>query len=100
MPGTKVHLFPSIPSITDTTQLYTQRRSAAESPANYRFTIAEVMDYLQSQGFIRIAAGGPYDSDTDAASGGVAIGEYYILSSTNDYGIPTANGGLLKQRIN
>mgnify|MGYP000641991965 CR=1 FL=1 len=43
------HLFTPIPSLNAETQLYTQRRSNAEDPANYRFTLAELLQFLQDE---------------------------------------------------
>lgn len=41
---------------------------------------------------------GEYADDGAAALGGVPVGGYYKLSQTNLYGIPTGNGGILKER--
>ncbi len=89
----KPHLYPTIPSLTLETQLYTQRRSNSESPDNYRFTVQELLDYLVDQGVV-VNAGGPYTSDADAAANGVAVGEYYEVAQANTIGIPAANGGI------
>lgn len=43
------HLFSVIPSLAPETQLYTQRRSDAENPANYRFTVADLLQFFQDQ---------------------------------------------------
>jgi hypothetical protein len=99
MAGTKVHLFPPISSLTPTTQLYTQRRSSAEAPANFRLTLADIAAWLEEQGFLKLPAPGPYVDDDAAGAAGVAVGEYYELAIPNTYGIPVGNGGILKKRI-
>lgn len=40
------HLFPDIPELTWETQLYTQRKSNADPPANYKFTLQTLSDFL------------------------------------------------------
>lgn len=91
----KVHLFGSIPSLTAETQLYTQRRSNAESPANYRFTIAALMQFMQDTYGLK-AIKGTYASDTAAATAGLNIGDLYALSADNIYGMPA---GVIKERV-
>ena len=99
MPGTKAHLFPVIPAITSSTQLYTQRQSSAASPANYRFTMAEMMDFLAANNFLLVPSGSNvYLDDADAQSSGVAVGELYWLAANNNYGTPVPPGGLLTRR--
>jgi hypothetical protein len=45
--GLKPTDFPTPPGgITDETELYTQRRTAAEQPSNYRFTVADLRDHI------------------------------------------------------
>lgn len=87
-------LFATIPSLTTTTLLHTARRSTAESPQEYRFTVQALVDFLGSQYDI-LPIQGIYDSDSAAAADGVAVGELYELSLTNIYGLPD---GLLKRR--
>jgi len=48
----KPHEFPVLPQIKSDTQLYTQRQSDAAQPATYRFTIAQLADFLKSIGFV------------------------------------------------
>jgi len=43
------HLFDNIGSIARTTQLYTQRRSNVEIPANYKFTIENLVDFIKEE---------------------------------------------------
>ena len=43
-----------------------------------------------------VVVSGTYDDDADAALGGVDIGGYYLLSSSNTYGLPE---GHPKQRV-
>jgi hypothetical protein len=45
----KPHLFPDIPAIHEETQLYTQRRTVSESPANFKFTMALVLAWIISK---------------------------------------------------
>jgi hypothetical protein len=85
--------------LTPTTQLYTQRRSSAEAPANFRLTLSDIATWLEEQGFLKLPLPGPYFDDADAATAGVEIGEYYELAIPNTYGIPTGNGGVLKKRM-
>ena len=40
------HLFDDIGSITRTTQVYTQRRSSVQSPANYKYTVEQLAEFL------------------------------------------------------
>jgi hypothetical protein len=51
------HLFAPIPSLNAETQLYTQRRSNAEDPANYRFTLSELLQFLQDEYGLRKLVG-------------------------------------------
>lgn len=88
-------LFTVIPSLTTETLLHTARRSFAEAPTEYRFTIAQLFDFLQSN-YDVVAIAGEYASDAAAASGGVSIGEVYELTAANIYGLPA---GILKKRI-
>lgn len=93
----KVHLFPVIPSLTGETQLPTQRRSNAEPPSNYRFTIDTLKAFFESEyRFVRIAGASAYTSDSAAAAGGVSVGDFYELAVGNVYGMAA---GLLKKRI-
>ncbi len=93
----KVHLFPVIPSLTGETQLPTQRRSNAEPPANYRFTVDMLQSFFESEyRYVRISGATSYISDTAAGSAGVAIGEFYELATGNIYGMAA---GILKKRI-
>ncbi len=39
-------LFELLSSLTEETQLYTSRRSNAEAPTEYRFTVGDLKDYL------------------------------------------------------
>jgi hypothetical protein len=92
-------LFENISSLHPETQLYTSRRALSESPAERKFTIADLAAYLATAfNFVQVA-GGPYVSDAAAGSAGVSIGELYELAPDNIYGIPTGNGGILKKRI-
>jgi hypothetical protein len=88
-------LFPVIPSLHNETLLHTARRSTGESPQEYRFTLETLMNFLQSN-FNVVRIEGSYTNDATAASGGVAIGEYYELASGNYYGLPA---GILKKRV-
>lgn len=88
------HLFPIIPSLTRTTQIYTQRRSGVESPANYRFTIEELMDFISAE-FGLLYVHGEYDSDEAAEAAGCELNQVYELSAANIYGLPN---GTLKRR--
>jgi hypothetical protein len=95
MAGQKPYTFSNIEAITTTTQLYTQRRSSAATPAERKFTVADLAAFLEStMGWI--SNQGEYDDDSAAATGGVAVGEFYTLSVDNIYGMPQ---GLLKKRI-
>lgn len=99
MPGTKAHLFPVIPAITSSTQLYTQRQSSAASPANYRFTLADLMDFMAANNFLLVPSGSNvYLDNEDAALAGVEIGELYWLAPNNNYGTPVPPGGFLTRR--
>jgi len=42
---------------------------------------------------------GPYRDDDDAAMNGIAVGQKYLLSIDNNYGIPVGNGGIEKIRM-
>lgn len=88
------HLFPIIPSLTRTTQIYTQRRSGVESPANYRFTIENLMEFIAEE-FDLLFVHGQYDSDDHAALSGCEINQIYELGAGNIYGLPE---GVLKRR--
>lgn len=44
----KVHLLPTIPSLTTETELYTQRRSSADTPEPFKFTIGQLFAFLQA----------------------------------------------------
>lgn len=90
----KVHEFAPIPSLHVETQLYTQRRSSGESPANYRFTLEELTAFLIDQ-FDLVQIKGAYASDEAAAIGGVAVNEWYELTEGNIWGMPE---GLAKKR--
>ena len=94
MPEDKPWLFATIPSLTRTTQVYTSRRSTADSPQEYKFTLEDIADFLVSEFGIQPIQG-IYDDDVDAAAAGVAIGETYELSLGNSYGLPE---GTLKIR--
>lgn len=94
MPTDSPHLFTVIPSLHRQTQLYTQRRSNAESPANYRFTIEEIAEFMASE-FGVLIIHGQYASDADAAAAGCDIDQTYELTADNIYGLPE---GILKRR--
>lgn len=100
MLGSKPFTFPSIPGpLNASTEIYTQRWDSSLPPDEYKFTVAEIVAYLAALGLLLTAIPGPYDSDADAAAGGVAIGGYYEISISNIYGIPAGNGGVLKRRV-
>lgn len=82
----KVHLFDPIGSLHEETQLYTQRRSNAEAPANYRFTVATLVQFVV-ENFGEFLPG-PYAGDAEAAADGVNVGQYYKLSAGNEWGMP------------
>lgn len=84
--GIKVHLFPIIPSLTRETQLYTQRRSTAEAPENYRFTVGDVIDFLIDEGYVMIK--GAYPDDETASADGVQYNEVYELTEDNIWTLP------------
>lgn len=42
----KPHLYPDIPGLANTTQLYTQRRTALSQPTNYKFTVLDLANFL------------------------------------------------------
>ncbi len=86
MLGLKVHLFPVIPSLTRETQLYTQRRSSAEAPDNFRFTVGDVIDFLVSEGYVMIK--GTYPDDETASAAGVQYDEVYELTEGNIWMLP------------
>jgi len=88
-------LFTVLPSLTTETLLHTARRSFADSPQEYRFTIQQLFEFLESN-YNVVAIQGQYASDAAAASGGVAVGEVYELNVDNIYGLPA---GILKKRI-
>lgn len=90
----KVHEFAIAPGLTETTEFPTQRRSSAESPANYRFTFSTLATYLESLFAIKRVRGIYYD-DAAASAGGVQIGQVYELAQVNKYGLPK---GILKTR--
>jgi len=92
MVGTKVHLFPVIPSLTRETQLYTQRRSAAEAPDNFRFTVGDVIDFIVDEGYVMIM--GTYPDDETASADGVQLDEVYELTADNIWALPE---GVLKR---
>lgn len=56
------------------------------------FSVQDLID----AGVVVIQPGGPFDDDADAALGGIELGEYYLLSATNLYGLPD---GHPKQRV-
>ena len=91
-------LFTTISSLHPELQFYTARRSNAEAPTEYKFTLTTLVAYLLSYfNFVQIAnAGTTYASDTAAAAGSIAVGEVYELSAGNIYGMPA---GILKKRI-
>lgn len=91
----KVHLFANIPSLSVETQIYTQRRSNAETPANFKFTVAALWSFILSTFNAVSVASAYYASDETAAIGGVQIGGYYKLSDDNIWGLPK---GILKER--
>lgn len=88
-------LFATIPSLHSETIICTPRRSNAESPFEYRFTVQELAEFIESN-FTFIVPKGEYDDDSAAATGGVSVGEYYELSAANIYGLPQ---GVIKKRI-
>lgn len=92
----KVHEFATIPSLLADTQLYTQRRSAVESPANYRFTVETLAMFLIDN-YSLAPIKGAYASDAAAGADGVAVDELYELTAGNVYGLPA---GVLKKRKN
>lgn len=91
-------LFTDIPSMHPEVQIYTSRRSNAEAPSEYKFTLSTLVAYLLSYfNLVQVSnAGSAYASDTAAGTAGVAIGEFYELSTANIYGMPA---GILKKRI-
>lgn len=93
----KPHLYPVIPGLSLETQLYTQRRSNAESPLNYRFTMSELLDFLKNQGVVIPFSTNEYPNDAEAIAAGASAGDWYFLSQANDYGQTYGNGGFLKQ---
>ena len=80
------------------TQLYTQVPGSPTPEGDYKFTLADVITFLRTQGFIRVIAG-THISDAAAITAGGVVGDYYRLSPTNIYGTPVGDGGILK-RIN
>lgn len=42
---------------------------------------------------------GPFEDDEDAEANGVNVGQPYLLSTTNSYGIAVGNGGITKIRV-
>lgn len=92
-------LFTDISSLHPETQVYTSRRRNAESPAERKYTLQTLADYLMSYfGFTRKYGAGTYVDDAAAAAAGVPIGGMYELAIDNIYGIPCGNGGILKER--
>lgn len=92
-------LFTDISSLHPETQVYTARRRNAESPAERKYTLNTLADYLMSYfGFTRKYGAGTYANDAAAAAAGVPVGGLYELSISNEYGIPVGNGGVLKIR--
>lgn len=45
-------LFAVIPSLSTETQLYTARRNNAAAPGEFRFTIADMLSFLEEQGVV------------------------------------------------
>ena len=62
--------YPVAPSLTETTELYTQRREASEVPANLRFSLRQLYNYF------RLAFG---FSDTVKVNRSVASAEWDIV---------------------
>lgn len=91
-------LFDTISSLHPEVQFYTARRSNAEAPKEYKFTLTTLVAYLLSVfNLVQVAnSGSTYSSDSAASTGGVSIGEFYELSAANIYGMPA---GILKKRI-
>jgi len=40
--------YPNIPSLHEETEIYTQRRTSGEAPANYKFTIQDLVSFIGS----------------------------------------------------
>ena len=78
----KVHQFPSLGNLTSTTEVPAARRSANEDPADLKFTMADVVVFLQAQGFMLVPRD-RYNSDNDAALDGVAIDGPYIAGNAH-----------------
>jgi hypothetical protein len=95
MPSTKPTAFPVIPALDATTELYTQRRASAEAPANYRFSIDDIAQFLLSE-YSLLMVYGEYDSDAAAQADSVPVGGAYTCSTANIYGLPA---GTIKTRV-
>ena len=53
--------FPWIPGLEDTTELYTQRRSEAEPPANYKFKLITLLNWIRLRlGLMTVVIEFPY----------------------------------------
>lgn len=71
---------------------------SCDNPPQYCITVDGLLESdLNLAGYFGIAnPGSTYDDDVDAATGGVAVGEFYELSATNLLGAPV---GTIKRRI-
>lgn len=83
--------------ITSDTQFYTQVPGGALADGDYRFTVDQLRAFLVSLGLAIPFNSTEYLRDSDAIAAGASAGEWYYLASGNDYGIPTGNGGIIKQ---
>lgn len=90
----KVHEFPYMSSLTAETKVPAAQRSNAEDPEDLLWTITQLMDFLTANGWIQIQ--GVYASDAAAATGGVAIGQWYETDYGHEEGIPA---GVAKKRL-
>lgn len=88
------YTFPDLTDLTDETQIYTQRRSNSDDPADQKFNMGQVVAYVAAQLSV-LSSLGTYSSDEEAEQNGVPVGGFYDLSSSNIYGLPE---GLLKKR--
>lgn len=82
--------------ITLETEFYSHFLKSGVPNGDYRLVLSQIAAALEAAGFVKIY--GSYASDEDAAADSVPIDGTYELTTDNDYGIPTANGGVLKRR--
>ena len=95
MASTKPTAFPVIPALDATTELYTQRRASTEAPANYRFSLDELAQFILAE-YSLVMVYGEYASDAAAQADSVPVGGAYTCSSANIYGLPA---GTIKTRV-